>query len=465
MDPLTYEKISRRIENFIDLSETEKDSVKSTVKTVAAMPGGDRLIKTLDSIRKNEGKVFSSLVHRYISVTQSSKGSQEGVNLPLDTVLYQKGEQIEIYFPEDLDSYSDSGIILDLLRYTTDMPGVIFTRCKGKVTSPEEKGNFFFMGYISELLSTQRVERISYSRDSTYQTGRACARTKLLLGVMDPLKVPTKFLKIPDRFLGGTQEFRESELTRSLRIFFPAADVDRIERLLHNLTSHTLRVRRQVTLAKMGENLFQPVSEFLHAFKRKTRRNVQAKRGKKISSVLISIDPTKPSQLATIAPWERNAVSEVFEDSWKSEKDLISQFEELKGFDRNYKDFGDRITKIFDTQWNVKQKVLRQTKHRLSGYPGDKEAKQFLKLNWIRDLLSTWASIESVPRELYRDMDPSSIFSGHRVLTKDKFEISLLALKENEEVAQLYPEVSRLLSTWDSITKTSSAPQKGTDEE
>jgi len=313
------------------------------------------------------------------------------------------------------------------------------------------------MGYISEILSDQKIEKIAYTKGASYQQGRMCARTKTLLSVIDQHKVPTKFLRIPERFLGGTAQFKEPEIVRALQAHFRSDQVDHLRRFLESLLEHSIRVNRARHEGKIGLSIFLPTSEILHAFKRKTRRTLQKTKRGGSSTIIESVDPTKPSQLATVAPWEREAVAEIYEYPWKSQKNSVDAFEKKAPLERNYNQFGHEISEIIASQWEAKQRVLRATKHRIEAYPDNRGDPLFKKLNWVRDKLSAVALLEEISPDSRGEFTPYSILPP-RISKGKELEPTLISvLFKDGRLATYFPHCARLLAQWE-VLKPAEAP-------
>jgi hypothetical protein len=418
----------------------------------------NEILRLVSFVRKDEGKLLLKTFSRYRSVFEPSINQAEGVLNPFDSVLDSSG-RLTIYLPEDWVDLADTGLFQDLLRFSSHYNGVNISRCKGKAEIPRERNaNFFFMGYITELLSNQKIERITYNKDSEYHKGRQCARTKLLLMAINQQKIPQKFLKVPERFIGGTKKFPEPELTRAMRAFVNADLLERVERLLHNLTSYVFRTDGVTVRAKLGNNLFQPVSDFLHSFKRRVKRTSVSTRGKQIVSYE-QIDPTKPSQLATVAPWEKEAIKELFEDPWLAQHNLIVEFEKTPGLDRNYHELCSRMREIVDKQWDLKQQILRRTKQRLELVP-EKEETQWKKLNWLRAKLNELGTLQAVPLEYLPMFDPYNLIGRIQFKdTVDGFTSDIITAYRDNKIQITYPHVKQLLDMWVESNKTSSGNQ------
>jgi len=435
------------IARFTSLSQQEFDEIENSFEVFSDQIR-EELVQIANQLRPGEGKLFKKTVDRYKSILQPVTSAAEGVRTPLDAV-HNSQDQLEIWIPENLESHADSATLAELLRYKAHIPGVKLTRCNG--TLPEnESGNWFIMGYITELLSDQVIKHIKYNKDSIYTLGRACARVKLLMACVDQTKIPSKYLHIPERFLGGISQFKEPEITRALKTFYEATDAEHIGRLLQILTTHVVRVKGVSVRAKMDVSLFLNPEAVVNMSKRRVSHTEKTARGKS-KTVTETVSPTKPSQLATVTPWERDAVTELFEKAWIDEKKLVSEFGELRPLDRNYIEFSKQLTKLFETQWGQKQVVLKKTQHRLAAYPGDKGDQLYKKLNWARTTFSQWGSIEAVPGDLISDYDPANLVAVG-VYHHGGQSIPALTFLRSEPGRDAYPQMGRLFDSYEKVT-------------
>jgi hypothetical protein len=457
---LDAQKIFERLNLFTDLADSEKEMCKSLIDGLVEYGySTEHLLKACALYRNTEGAAFYGYTKRLKSLVTADKFEAQGVHLPLDVEVSSSDRKIKIYLPEDLDTCIDNGIIHDLIRYSTATPSVSFDRTSGPLVSSDREGQFFVMGYITEILSDQKIERISYTKGASYQIGRMCARTKTLLSVLDQQKVPTKFLKVPARYLGGTMQFKEPEIIRALQSYFRSDEVPHLRRLLEALLEHTIRCDKSRVEGKIGKGVFLPTSETLHVFKRKTRKTVRSSKRGGNTTIVEALDPTKPSQLATVAPWEREAVSEVYEHPWTALKELSDSFDQEEPMSRDYNRFGKKISELIERQWQAKQRLLRSTKHRQEGYTGNRGDPLFKKLNWVRDTLTQFATIEGIPRDALSDFSPYQILPS--LLSKGE-ELSPTApevLFKDRRMAVHFPQVDRLLQTWENFTSSLTGEQ------
>jgi hypothetical protein len=442
--------IASCVGGYTDLSTDEKSELISFVKSLSGQIDSNEISKLASLVRPDEGKLLQRILQRYHTIVAPVTSASKGIYVPLDSVI-DSTDKLNIYLPENLESYVDYGLIIDLMRYIAHVPNVQLHRVSGVLDIPnEDKVNFFFMGYISELISNQRIEKISYNRDSAYQQGRHCARTKTLLMVIDHKQCPSKYLKIPQRYLGGTMQFKEPEITRILRTIVKGTILERVETLLHNLAKHCVKQCLVEVRNKIGENLFIPSSEFVHSLKRRVTRTAI---GPKKRQIVVSetIDPTKPSQIATAAPWERDSFQEIYEDPWKEEEKLIQEFNKIPGLGRNYPRFAQRLAQIFDEQWSSKQRILRRTRHRLEGYPGDRGDPLWKKLNWIRQTLIEFNTLDRVPTNIRQEFNPYGTIGPEKIPQPDGLAATIAALHKNDNLASIYPAAEVLLQQWDTL--------------
>jgi hypothetical protein len=454
------EVLPHYVKNFTDISTSEKLGLVSSLKFMVEHKFSHVALQKARSLyRETEGKAFRGYLQRLQSLATAEKFELKGVHAPLDVEVKASSKTIKIYLPEDLDAHADNGIIHDAMRYAASMEGVTTDRTPGKLISGEKEGNFFVMGYITEILSDQRIERITYAKHSPYQAGRMCARMKILLSVLDQHKVPAKYLKVPERYLGGTMKFKEPEIVRALQMYFRAEEIPHLRLFLEALLEHSIRVNREGVLRKIGVSVFLPTSEILHVFKKKTRKTLQTQRKGKSITVTESLDPTKPSQLATVAPWEREAVTELYEEPWADLKKLVDSFELKGAADRDYNEFGKEVSRLIDKQWEAKQRILRATKHRIEIFSLDKKETQlFKKLNAVREALTTIGVLDACRKDVLPDMDPWQLLPS-RILRRGSEPELPEVLFRDLRMASLFPHVNRLLSTWETIKPVPSGPK------
>jgi len=243
-------------------------------------------------------------------------------------------------------------------------------------------------------------------------------------------------------------QFKEPEIVRALQAYFRSDEVDHLRRFLEALLEHSVRIDRERVEGKIGKGVFLPTSETLHVFKRKTRKIVRTSKRGGSTTTLEVLDPTKPSQLATVAPWERDAVSEVYESPWDAIKNVMDSFEKTEPMARDYGKFGKKLSELIDQQWQAKQRILRSTKHRLEGYPGNRGDPLFKKLNWMREYLTSKANIESLQKDELSDYNPYQILPSSLSKGTELSPTPPEVLYKDRRMATLFPQVDRLLSSW-----------------
>jgi hypothetical protein len=402
------------------------------------------------SLKPDEGIVAKSMLDRFVSALTPVELKKEGVFRPLMSGYMLGKEDLEIFLPEHLESYANHGLVLELLRYRTSIDRVTITRCEGEINiHNDEKLSQLIMGYVSELLSNQKIVKISYSKSSYYQLGRMLARAKLIQFVCTDLSIPMKFVQLPSRFLGGTAEFQEPESTRVLKSLI-SGDVELIDNLLKNLASHVYKTMGSQVREKIDKGLFTPFPEFVHMFERRARVQSKKGRGGKIISSFTTIKATKPSMLTTVAPWEREAVQELYDSPWQSLADLEKEYNSTSALNRDYNGMSSKLNHIINAEWSNKQILLRKTNHRLvlSGLPDTTPLWQ--RLNKVRTTLSEFKSIETCDREtLRRVIIAYDILPAGLVDLEEGYKGSwLTALTKDVSFAAQHPATSRLIEAY-----------------
>jgi hypothetical protein len=439
--------LKEQIMRFTQLSPDQKDQMITLITSLAERNFHLASVKNLFStLKSEEGVIALRMLERFKTSITPVELKREGVHRPLMSGYTPGKEDLEIFLPENLERYADYGIILELLRYKGLVPRVRITRCTGEVKiQNEERLSQLIMGYISELLSNQQIVKISYTKSSYYQLGRMLARAKLMQFVCADSSIPMKYVQVPPRFLGGTTEFQEPESIRTLKSLI-SGDVELIDDLLKNLASHIYKVWKDQVRQKISACLFTAFPEFVHMFERRARVQSKKGRGGKIKSSFTTIKATKPSTLSTIAPWERDAVQELYDSPWPALQQLEKEYESTHPLDLNYVSFAKKISDIISEQWTNKQIVLRKTNHRLVVSGLDDSTPLWQRLNKVRTILAEFKSIETCDRStLRRIVVAYDILPTGLITVSDGFRKSWVAAFKDGDLSSQYPATTRLI--------------------
>jgi hypothetical protein len=463
-DSSSLRRITSQVRNFTHLSLDQKDTVLENVNTLLGKKFPMENINQLfNSLNKDEGEVANKMLKKLITSLTPVDLKREGVLRPLMSGYMSGKEDLEIFLPEHLETYADHGLILEIFRFKMSVQRVKITRCAGDIKiQSEERLTQLIMGYISELLSSQKIAKISYTRSSYYQLGRMLARAKLVQFVSTDLLIPMKYIQLPKRFLGGTSEFQDPESIRTLKSLI-SGDVDLIDDLLKNMASHVWKHMRSQVMEKIDSGLFTPFPEFVHMHERRAR--VQTKKGKggRILTAFNTIKATKPSTITTVAPWEREAVQELYDSPWTALADLEKEYNNAPALTRDYTDMSHRLNIIITDQWSNKQTVLRKTNHRLvlSNLPDTTPLWQ--RLNRVRTILTEFKSIETCDREtLSRVVTAYDILPPGQIILEDGFKKAWSSAIKEGDLADKYPATTRLIKSYhDNITPASQGESPG----
>jgi hypothetical protein len=436
------QSITSAVRKFTNLAESEKQALTGNLNSLDAKGVNmKRFASIFLNLRPEESKIAVQLVEKQLVSLQPVQLKTTAVHQPLMSGYTAGKEDLEIFLPDSLEPYADHGLVLELLRYVGSVDRVKITRCAGTIKAPNESRlSGFIMGYITELLSDQKIAKIQYSKSSYYQLGRMTARAKLLQLVANDLQIPQKYLVVPSRFYGGTSEFKEPESSRTLRSLV-ADEIDLIDTLLRNLSAHVYRTQPEQVKAKLDASLFMPFAEFVHVHERRAKKESKNKKGK-TSTSYSTIKATKPSTLATVAPWEREAVAEIYDTSWTDLHTLEEEFRKTPPLQVNYNDASNKLTRIIERQWSDKQLVLRRTKQRLTLSHSPNEVTQWKKLNEVRTILSEFKRIEVVPMELLRLLDPHQLIPVGNVTLPDGFTTSYSNAFDGGLLHDKYPNMT-----------------------
>jgi hypothetical protein len=210
--------------------------------------------------------------------------------------------------------------------------------------------------------------------------------------------------------------------------------------------------------AKLDASLFIPFAEFVHSHERRAKKESKNKKGK-TSTSYSTIKATKPSTLATVAPWERDSVSEMYDTSWNDLHELEEKFKKTPPLEINYNEVSNKLTSIIERQWSDKQSVLRKTKHRtvMSSQTGD--AQQWKKLNDVRSILTELKTLEAVPSEDLRLLSPYMLLPSGNVTLPDGYTAPYSTAFKQGMLNDKFPNMAMLIALYETrLTSVSGIP-------
>jgi hypothetical protein len=446
--PAVPEIIISSIRKFTNLSDDEKHRLTDNINLLNAK-GFDlkKFASIFTSLRVDEGQIANRVAEKQLASLLPVQLKSTAVHQPLMSGYNLGKEDLEIFLPENLEPYADHGLILELFRYKGSYNNVKFTRCAGSIKIPnEDRLSTLIMGYITELLSDQKIAKIQYSKSSYYQLGRMLARAKLLQLACNDLQIPQKYVVLPSRFYGGTAEFKESELSRTLKSLV-ADDVNILDDLLRNLAVHAYKAETNKVWSKLDGSLFIPFAEFVHMHERRAKKESKSKKGK-TSVSYTTIKATKPSVLATVAPWERDSVAELYDGPWTDLHTLEEEFKKTPPLKINYTAMSKKLTDIVEKQWSNKQLVLRKTNHR-TVMCSDKEAPLWKKLNEAKSIIAEYKTMEAVPVEDRLLLSPYMLLPTGNVSLPDGYTATYSTAFKEGMLQDRYPMMSTLIDTFE----------------
>jgi hypothetical protein len=226
-------------------------------------------------------------------------------------------------------------------------------------------------------------------------------------------------------------------------------DIDLLNDLLKNLTSHVWKTQASQVKAKIDSNLFTAFPEFVHMHERRAR--VQSKSGKmgKLKTSYNTIKATKPSTITTVAPWERESIQELYDSPWEDLHNLEKEFNKTSALDRDYDLFSKKLSSIIDAQWSNKQLVLRKTTHRLVLSGLNDQTPLWQRLNKVRTILIEFKSIDTCDREtLSRIISAYDILPQGLVNLEGDYKKSWIAAFKDGDLRERFPCTSRLIDQY-----------------
>jgi len=158
-----------------------------------------------------------------------------------------------------------------------------------------------------------------------------------------------------------------------------------------------------------------------------------------------TVTPTKPSQLATVAPAERSLVSELFEKPWEDLAKMEAAFIAKNPFTLKFSELLEQLRKLNNAMWSQKQKVLRATRHRIDYEVGNKVITELTrKLTNVRVYLSNITDYSTLI-VFYQTVEKGCpiIDNFGKIQIKDETFHSLIALLKSEK-GNMYPTALKI---------------------
>jgi len=150
-------------------------------------------------------------------------------------------------------------------------------------------------------ITSSSVSHIKYTERSSHSNGRSCARLEQLKILSGPSR-QAYLRNISDEIIGSSAK-KQPFLIRKIASSFHKDDKDMILEALLRLVKWSVTGRETEVRKKFSSIFFPTFGDLHHTVKRK--KETQSKKGKKLSTATITLEPCKPSQLSTVTPYER----------------------------------------------------------------------------------------------------------------------------------------------------------------
>jgi len=310
----------------------------------------------------------------------------------------------------------------------------------------DESGSFW-QGFFKELITPEKVVSISYKKDAPFANGRATARFMLLRAATPAQAIP--FLRPISVDIAGDNKtpslFRRMVETK----FTKKEDRDQFSEFLKDFIAFTAKRGDGYGRKKFSKTSFFVSFGDLH---RRVRRVVKktVRKGKKNVDVLTPKIPQKPSQLATVTPFEKPIVQELYEGPWQEVKELELRFEaELTPFEINFGHYLSELRRLENECWNARVRVAKQTK--LRTVPMDKGDSIGSAIKKTVDRLAHITSIEEV---VYNSRKyelnaiiilPSGSYTDSEGMIHPTFESAILG---DQKLQAKYPRTSEYIKAF-----------------
>jgi hypothetical protein len=270
-------------------------------------------------------KTAKSFVREFIRTHSETKNPELALSKGTSLVLDVKNRVLGI--PFNMDKHADDAILMHVLLWANRLGTLEITGVPGDYEGIQnDVFNTFIGGYVSELLSHERVAGIHYAKDKPYQNGRACARYELLKCLTSAAN-QNNLRNIPKE-LSGEGKKLQPYLLSIVTTFVIEKERKNIFDLLKFMAS--LTSKETFTKDKfVQENFFINFDALLNKHKRTQKVEKKTKKGK-ITLDTSTLNPTKPSTLSTIFGFEKDAVKELYDSPFYKIEKLRKDFNDVK---------------------------------------------------------------------------------------------------------------------------------------
>jgi hypothetical protein len=227
----------------------------------------------------------------------------------------------------------------------------------------------FWSGFFQELTNKELISEISFSKASNFANGRATARYEILKRVILPENIA--YLKpLSQKITGEKKKGGEKSMFSTVcSATFVEADRKIGRTYIKSMLTYLCKEFKQGMLEKFKKlkDFLISLNDFQSAIKRSKTETVEKgknKKGKPLQ-VTTTIKATRPSQLASVYEYEREAVKELYESAWAAYDKVIEDFKSYKPEETKIASLIKRGKDVTNLTWNAKQAVLSKTKHRL----------------------------------------------------------------------------------------------------
>lgn len=376
--------------------------------------------------------------------------------------LLMNRDRTEAMFPLDLEKFADDALIIKALTFLYKFPHVKLSFGVGSINPIEDVSlSNFLSGYFSELTSREEVKHILLQKDKPFQNGRACARYELLLAATSD-ENQKHIVNIGE---GIANKDKKNRGRLEVVVYSNYAENERAEVLsfLKSMARVVSDADRVSLRKKIQYGSFFPSFEVLVSQrKRHGSKELATKKKGKGKTVTINLDPSKPSLLSTIAPFERAAVKELWESCYQDRKNLKERYEACVPFEADISQYLEKIQILVNQSWVIKNKVFKMTRRRevcitRDGVRNTQESIAATKQKLLRvDNEESYAEFLEEERETFISWIPLTADILDEGNVKDEIRESVF----NGKIKR--PEVLRLLSI---ETRVRAAAEKARDEE
>jgi hypothetical protein len=370
--------------------------------------------------------------------------------------VQHEAKEISIYLPGINDDLADDSLLRAILISLVPLkviPQYIPKEVSNWRPVQSDQVLSYLLGALHELHSSVKVAH-NIKPSSEYSKGKQAMRIECLVVLCEQLKVSKSFLKLDPGQIGMTKVSHNSTtLKRELMQMFPQeGKYTNVYNFFRSLIRAIMKrdYTEENAHEKFGMECFVSIGDLIGRCKRTFKSRTTGKKGRAGQTTYVKREATKPHTLKGVAPWESEAVKEVYEAPWAAMK-TISEKKITNPWKFNWNEIEEECRELVNKQWESKQKLLKALNSRLDYFAQEADVTRKMKVDSMSKFFENRRSIlEIQSTQALNVLHPKNIFVVKYIDGEGFTYTNLWTVWLDHKLAVAYPHTSTLFDEWNS---------------